>query len=86
MLALAMTITVGISASPAKTVKAAGDVEINETNFPDEHFREILLDRPYGKDGVLTEDEIAGIKDLYVYGNISSRSSEVFLLTSRLVS
>ena len=34
------------------------DVAINETNFPDENFRNWILER-YGSDGVLTDDEIA---------------------------
>ena len=67
MLALAMTIAVGISASPAKTVKAAGDVEINETNFPDEFFRSWIQRQEYGKDGVLTADEISDIKEIEIF-------------------
>ena len=39
---------------------------INAQNFPDEKFREYLLDEPYGKDGVLTEEEISGITTLNV--------------------
>lgn len=39
---------------------------INALNFPDEKFREYLLDEPYGKDGVLTEEEISGITTLNV--------------------
>ena len=37
------------------------DVEINEKNFPDVNFRNWLLSQPYGKDGILTEKEIADI-------------------------
>ena len=48
---------------------ASADVEINETNFPDENFRNYLLTHfYYGKDGVLTEAEIANIKLINVYG------------------
>lgn len=42
------------------------DVEINETNFPDEDFRNWVLSQDYGKDGVLTEEEIAGITSIDV--------------------
>ena len=48
---------------------AAGDVEINETNFPDENFRNYLLRQDYGEDGKLTEEEIKKIKQLYVSGS-----------------
>ena len=34
---------------------AAQDVEINETNFPDENFRNYLLKQSYTKDGVIKE-------------------------------
>jgi len=44
------------------------DVLINETNFPDENFRNFLKQKNYGTDGVLTADEIAGITSLYVNG------------------
>ena len=46
---------------------AWADVEINETNFPDEKFRSYLLSQAYGKDGVLTDKEIAGIQRIDVY-------------------
>ena len=41
-------------------------IKINEENFPDEKFREYLMNEPYGKDGVLTEEEISGITTLNV--------------------
>ena len=43
---------------------AWGDVEINEVNFPDANFRKWILSQPYGKDGILTEKEIADIMDI----------------------
>lgn len=43
------------------TPVAAGSIQINEANFPDENFRKWLLNQNYGKDGTLTEEEIAGI-------------------------
>ena len=42
------------------------DVMINETNFPDENFRNYLLSQKYGKDGVLTEEEIAEITKIEI--------------------
>ncbi|MCR5851403.1 MAG: hypothetical protein K6G92_11975 [Bacteroidaceae bacterium] len=48
---------------PLFTATAAwADVEINEENFPDENFRSWVLAKDFGKDGVLTDEEIAGIK------------------------
>ena len=47
-------------------MQARADVTINATNFPDENFRNWLLEQDYGKDGVITDDEIAGITDIYV--------------------
>ncbi len=40
---------------------AWADVEINENTFPDEYFRNWVLSKEYGKDGILTNEEIAGI-------------------------
>ena len=46
---------------------------INETNFPDEKFRNWVLAQDYGKDGYLTDDEIAAVKTINVYNrNIAS--------------
>ena len=36
-------------------------IAIDETNFPDENFRNWVLAQDYGLDGVLTEEEIAGV-------------------------
>lgn len=46
---------------------AWADVAIDETNFPDEKFRNWVLSQSYGKDGVLTDAEIAGIQRIDVY-------------------
>ena len=43
------------------TTSAQADVEINETNFPDDAFRSVIVNMPEGKDGILTDEEIAGI-------------------------
>ena len=39
-------------------------VEINEETFPDEAFRSVIANMPEGKDGILTDEEIAGIEEL----------------------
>ena len=47
---------------PLFTATAAwADVEINETTFPDNNFRSWVLAQSYGQDGVLTDEEIAGV-------------------------
>ncbi|MCH5178760.1 MAG: leucine-rich repeat domain-containing protein [Prevotellaceae bacterium] len=47
-------------------MSAFADVEINETNFPDANFRNWLLEQEYGQDGVITDDEIAWIRNIDV--------------------
>ena len=50
-----------------------GGITIDETTFPDETFRNWILKQSYGKDGVLTEQEIAGVKEIDVaYMDIKS--------------
>ena len=57
-----------------------GSVEINETNFPDENFRNYIKSEltdsnrnKVGGDGILTADEIAAVTEINVgYKNISS--------------
>ena len=44
----------------------ADDVVINEENFPDENFRNWVLSQEYGKDGVLTEEEIAEVTKIEI--------------------
>ena len=41
-------------------------IEINETTFPDDEFRNWVLAQSYGQDGVLTEEEIAGVTTINV--------------------
>ena len=43
-------------------------IAINKTNFPDEKFRNWILDQTYGTDGSLTKDEIAAVTEISVYG------------------
>ena len=46
----------------------SADVEINETTFPDENFRNWVLAQSYGQDGVLTDEEIAGVTTITLMG------------------
>lgn len=48
--------------------QARADVVINETNFPDGVFRNYLMGKSYGKDGVITDDEIASITEIWADG------------------
>ena len=48
----------------------ATNVEVNATNFPDENFRNWILAQDYGADGILTDEEITGVKRI----NVSSKS------------
>ena len=43
----------------AIAIGTKADVEINSDNFPDDIFRNYLLDQEYGKDGIITDSEIA---------------------------
>ena len=55
-----------VTALLAVATGAKADVEINSTNFPDANFHNYLLSQSYGKDGKLTDSEIAGITELNV--------------------
>lgn len=39
----------------------SSDIIINEENFPDENFRAYLMRQSYGKDGIITKEEIKNI-------------------------
>lgn len=60
---------------------------INALNFPDAKFREFLLNEQFGKDGVLTEEEIAGITSLDVsnLGISDLKGIEYFTALKRLI-
>lgn len=49
---------------------SSGDIAIDETNFPDENFREWLTDSDNiggaGSDSILTQEEIEGVKLIYM--------------------
>jgi len=50
------------------TYLGVGDVLINAENFPDDNFREHLLNYAWGKDSVITAQELATIKDMSAKG------------------
>lgn len=62
-------------------------VVINETNFPDEIFRNWLLEQDYGQDRIITESEIAELKEIRVeyYGIGSLKGIEFFTKLETLV-
>ena len=53
----------------ASSMSVWADIEINETTFPDESFRNWILRQSYGQDGVLTDEEIAGVTRIMVNTN-----------------
>ena len=65
----------GFSENVLAGTNSDGSVTINETNFPDEHFREALLALDEGKDGVFTKSEIEGLTELTLT-SLSIRSLE----------
>jgi len=72
---------------------SAEDVIINETNFPDTDFRNWVLSQDYGKDGMLTEGEIAEVtfmnlfpQNIIAEGHIQSlKGIEYFTAMTKLV-
>lgn len=47
-------------------VTGRADVKINESTFPDANFRNWVLSQEYGKDALLTDDEIADVHEIDV--------------------
>ena len=64
---------VGIPGQEHVTLECKGaakePIEINETTFPDENFRNWVLSKSYGEDGVLTDEEIAGVTKIELNTN-----------------
>ena len=46
--------------------KPNAEIAINEENFPDENFRAYLMSQSYGKDGIITEEEIKNVVQISV--------------------
>ena len=57
-------------------------IAVNEENFPDENFRNWVLAQNYGKDGVLTDDEIMGITSINVRGKKIQRLKGIEFFTA----
>ena len=60
-----------------KAIKEIGGVEaegidITSTNFPDEEFRKYLFEQDYGKDGVITDEEINEITSISIFSDVSN--------------
>ncbi len=67
--AFAATAAFGVVSGYGVTAFAdEGDIEINEGNFPDEKFRQYIIDKIDNGDGILTRDEIALVTDMDVSG------------------
>lgn len=53
-----------VSAFPVYSFAAEGDVEINETNFPDESVRYVVKKADKDKNSVLSQEEISAVTEL----------------------
>ena len=54
----------------------ANNIAVNEANFPDENFRNWILSKDYGSDGILTDDEISGIESITILADHNIESLE----------
>ncbi len=52
---------------PVGAFAAEGDVEINDTNFPDPIFQSYVRSLPGGFDGILTPEDIEGITEISAF-------------------
>ena len=59
------TIQIVPSRMTYQIIENKGEIAIDKTNFPDDHFRNYLLSQSYGADGKLSEAEIADIKVMF---------------------
>ena len=55
---------------------------IDETNFPDENFRNWILGQDYGKDGYLSDREITAVTEMRVSGKSISNLQGIEIFTS----
>ena len=71
---------------PVGAFAAEGDVEINDTNFPDPIFQSYVRSLPGGFDGILTPEDIEGITEISITTrNISDlKGIEFFTALSNL--
>lgn len=64
ILAGILTSAILLSSMPVYSFAAEGDVEINETNFPDESVRYVVKKADKDKNNVLSQEEIAAVTEL----------------------
>ena len=74
-LGILLALVLCLSLLPATALAAEGDVEINETNFPDDNFRTYVSENLDDGDGTLSAEEIAEVT------TISCSSKEISDLT-----
>ena len=73
------------------TILAIGDepvttgIAINETNFPDENFRNWILSQEYGQDGMLTDEEIAGVTSMHPSPGIQNMQGLEFFTALKIL-
>ena len=68
------------------TVKINRGVAVTDTNFPNANFRSYIKSQSYGSDGLLTDEEIAEITEMYIESrNISNlKGIEYFTALTKL--
>ena len=73
-------VAAGMLAVMPLTSMAAGDIAINETNFPDPVLRDFLSKQDYGTDGKITSEELPNVKKIYLWdGDLTdSKGIELF--------
>ena len=82
-LSLLLAILMAFSLLPAMTARAAGDVEINESNFPDEIFRNYVKENiDTDGNGILSQEEISVSRSIDVSNKGISSLKGVEFFTS----
>ncbi len=88
--ALVLTLSVPMALVGSGEVKAAGEVYINDTNFPDANFRQLLLGKggytTDGSDKYYTQEQLNSVTTIECYGeNIQSlKGIEYFTALTKL--
>ena len=75
---------VASSTEPSTEPSTNDNIVIDATNFPDANFRNYLLEQNYGKDGVLSEDEIKSIDEINVYDKAINNLTGLHFFTALL--